>query len=117
MPPISNGLTLAIAAAALSFSAAACAHKDMDLDCRVSGVKYMSGAVDEAALCDVFASGLGEARAQVTAIHIEMTQRGAINARISKADGESLDMGMDVMDRPIRLSDIETLAKALASQF
>ena len=116
MANVGNSVYLGITAALLSVPTAACAHKESALDCHVKGIKYLNTDLDDAAVCNRFVAGLGAAKAQVSSVHIEVTERGAINVQYSMANGESQDLGMDIMDRPIRISDIDQLAQSVAGQ-
>jgi hypothetical protein len=111
-----NSVYLAITAMLLSAPATACAHKEPALDCHVEGIKYLNTDLDDRTVCARFVAGLGDAKARVTFVHIVVTQRGSITVELAMANGDALDMGMDIMDRPIRISDIDQLAQSVAGQ-
>lgn len=116
MATIGNSYYLAATALLLTPSTAACAHKDTALDCHVEGIKYLGTDLRAGAVCDRFAAGLGAAQPRIAAMHIEATERGAINVRLSLKNGETRELGMDIMDRPLKLSDIDQLAQIVGGQ-
>ncbi len=116
MANVVNSVYLVATALLLSAPATACAHKEPALNCHVEGIKYLNTDLNDSAVCDRLVAGLGPAKAQVTSVRIEVTQRGAINVQLSMDNGESQEMGLDIMDRPLRISDIDQLAQSVAGQ-
>lgn len=114
-PSMLRSVVMAFSLLSASAPVAACTHKEMTLDCQVEGAKYLNGDLNDSQLCARFIDGMGKAGEGVKNMHITISQRGGISARWTTIDGEARDIGVDVMDRALRLSDFDQLATA-ASQ-
>ena len=95
----------------MTFPNAACAHKELDLDCRVEGAKYLTSDLNEAQLCDRFVTMMGDNGQEVQQLHIVIRPVGSISVQWSLRSGDKRDIGLDVMDRGLKLSDLDRLAK------
>jgi hypothetical protein len=116
MGDMAKSFTLAVSALLLSAPATACARKDTVLDCHIEGIKYLGTDLNDGAVCARFVAGLGAAKARVASVHITVSKLGSITAQLFMMNGETKEMGMDVMDRPTRMSDLDQLAQAVAGQ-
>ena len=103
--------------------AAACATADVPEQCRATGEKSVSGLGDES-LCDRFMARLqltlgAQGRSDLAtgrAFTIDVQEQGALIARAANADtAPSPAISIDVLDRPLRPSDIDRLADAVAA--
>ena len=91
--------------------------------CTVEGAQYLSVSATEVEICDLFQSKLSEALGSGgpggdVAVSLEIEKSGTINASVTKT-AESTPtnyptVSVDVMDRPLNLSDVEQLAMSAA---
>lgn len=91
----------------------------MPSTCKVSGALAALPGMDDAAICDRFsrslAAGLGEAELpQGLAITLTLHSRGAIDARLSRADSTYPVISVDSLDRALQPKDLDRLADAAA---
>lgn len=98
---------------------------DRSADCTIRGAEYLAGSGSKTQMCDDFrariAAVLNEAgmqgRADDIAMAIEVQKGRSLTARVSQT---GVDTGtdfpvvaIDVMDRPLRSSDLDRLADAV----
>lgn len=103
-----------------------CVTKAAANDCSVTGAKNLSPQIGEEELCRSFGNTLAAELAGLEAsdkaaglkIAIDLTRKGSAEARVTTGDGSDAGdypvVGIDVMDRPLGLRDVDQLAKAVA---
>jgi len=91
--------------------------------CTVEGAQFLSESATETQICNLFEAKLSEAMEDEgagsnLAMSIEIEKTGTINASIAKMTGSDPatypTISVDVMDRPLNLSDVERLAVSAA---
>ncbi|WP_337660948.1 hypothetical protein [Erythrobacter sp. Alg231-14] len=97
--------------------------------CRVDGAQFLGVSATDAEICELFRTKLGEAlgdqdRTDGLSMTLTVEKSGTINADIAKLDEGNTNIeaksayptvSVDVMDRPLNLSDVERLAQAAAN--
>jgi len=113
-------LSVLIAAALLH---PACATSPMPRTCKVTGPITALAGMDAQAICDRFERDLTDSLGSTPlpdgiAIALTLHQRGAIDARLSRADDAGTAyypvVSVDALDRPLRPDDLARLARAAA---
>lgn len=105
----------AIMALLASAPVAACVHKDTVLDCHIEGTKYLQTDLNDAELCARFLGQLGVPDDNVQSLTITVHERG-IGVRVAMTTGKPVDMAIDIMDRGVRITDMDSLAQTVAGQ-
>lgn len=92
--------------------------------CRVEGVKYLGAEVSEAEVCALFRQRLADnlgADSEVESLSVELriSKEGTIDASVKDASNASgtpyPSVSVDIMDRALRLGDVETVAEFVAN--
>ena len=91
--------------------------------CRVEGVEHLEQTVASEAVCELFQRRLASrledpVHGASRSISIEISKSGTIDASVTDPSGASVTpfptVSIDVMDRGLKISDIEQLADAVA---
>lgn len=98
--------------------------------CTIDGIEHLPGASSAEATCSHFEQLLhqqlaaqinadgGSMAIEPVSIALSIEKRGAIKAKVTASKNGSVteypEVGFDVMDRPLRESDLEPLAAAVA---